>query len=287
MALDPQRLQSQMPIVTRHAFTRRDTMLYALGVGVALDDPLGPSALRFAYEEGLQALPTMATILGYPGFWQGEPRFGLDWRRILHAEQSIELHRPLPVEGVVRAETTIEDMLDKGADKGALLYIRREVYEDSSSAPLATVRQTSFLRGDGGFGGRRGGGREPSAIPERPADSAFESRTFPEQALIYRLSGDYNPLHVVPEVARSAGFEKPILHGLCVYGVIGHALLGHLCGNDAAWLRRLDVRFSSPVYPGESLRTEVWLLGSGKAAFRSTVLGRERLSLNNGYLEFE
>lgn len=286
MPLDPQRLQSQMPIVTRHEFTRRDTMLYALGVGVALGKPLNPEVLRLAYEENLQALPTMAAVLGYPGFWQAEPRFGLDWRRILHAEQSIELHCPLPVEGVVRAKTNIEGMLDKGKDKGAILFIRRDIFDDVSAAPLATVRQTSFLRGDGGFGGSREGGRKPFAIPERPSDVVIESRTSPEQALIYRLSGDYNPLHVVPEVARDAGFERPILHGLCVYGVVGHALLGHLCGHEASRMRRLDVRFSNPVYPGESLRTEVWHLDRGRAAFRSTVVGQDRLVLNNGYVEF-
>src|SRR5690606_29817255 len=114
-----------------------------------------------------------------------------------------------------------------------------------------------------------------------------ESVTTPEQALIYRLSGDYNPLHVSPEVARAAGFEKPILHGLCVYGVVGHALLAHLCANEPHRLRRMDVRFSSPTYPGETLRTEVWHLDRGKAAFRSTVTGRDRLVLNNGYVEYD
>lgn len=276
-----------MPITVRHEFTRRDTMLYALGVGVALGRPFDPAVLRFVYEENLQALPTMAVILGYPGFWQREARFGLDWQRVLHAEQSIELHGPLPVEGVVRSETFIEDMLDKGAEKGAILYIRRDIVDDSSGEPLATVRQTSFLRGDGGFGGRRDGGREPFAIPERPCDDILESATSQEQALIYRLSGDYNPLHVTADVARSAGFEKPILHGLCVYGVVGHVLLAHLCGNEPSRLRRMDVRFSSPTYPGETLRTEVWHLDRGKAAFRSTVVGRERMVLNNGYVEFE
>ncbi|MGO9774547.1 MAG: MaoC/PaaZ C-terminal domain-containing protein [Roseiarcus sp.] len=274
-----------MPMVTRHAFTRRDAILYALGVGAALGRAVDARALRYVYEEGLQALPTMAVVLGYPGFWLREPRFGLDWPRILHAEQAVEIHRPLPVEGAVRGETNIENLLDKGKDKGAVLYLRREVFDDRSGELLATVRQTSFLRGDGGFGGRRDGGPEPFPIPDRSCDIVLESRTTPEQALIYRLSGDHNPVHVLPEVARRAGFEKPILHGLCTYGVVGCALVTHFCADDASRLRRLDVRFSSPAFPGDSIRTDVWLLADGKAAFQSRVVERDVLVLNNGYLE--
>jgi acyl dehydratase len=285
MAVDPEKLKMAMPMVTRHAFTRRDAILYALGVGAALGRAVDARALRFVYEEGLQALPTMAVVLGYPGFWLREPRFGLDWPRILHAEQAVEILRPLPVEGAVRGETNIENLLDKGKDKGAVLYLRREVFDDRSGELLATVRQTSFLRGDGGFGGRRDGGPKPFPIPDRSCDIVLESRTTPEQALIYRLSGDHNPVHVLPEVARRAGFEKPILHGLCTYGVVGCALLTRLCADDASRLRRLDVRFSSPVFPGESIRTDVWLLADGKAAFQSRVVERDVLVLNNGYLE--
>lgn len=286
MALDPERITSQMPIVTRHEFARRDTMLYALGVGAGFDQETRKSDLRFTYEDKLQALPTMAAVLGYPGFWLGEPRFGLDLGRILHAEQSIELHGPLPVEGVIAATTYVEDMVDKGPGKGAILYIRRDVFQEGSDKPLATIRQTSFLRGYGGFGGHDAG-REPFAIPERPCDAQLESRTFESQALIYRLSGDYNPLHVVQDIAVAAGFDRPILHGLCTYGVVGRALVGQLCGGEPDRLRRLDVRFSAPIYPGETLRTEVWQQGDGRAAFRSTVVERALLVLNNGYVEFE
>lgn len=274
-----------MPLVTEQVLTNRDVILYALGVGVALGRETDPQALKFLYEDNLQPLPPMAAVLGYPGFWLGEDRFGLTVSGILHVGHSVEIHRPLPVEGAIRGVTTVDKIVDKGAEKGALLYIRREVYEGVSGKHLATVRQTSLLRRDGGFGGASDGGCEPIRIPSRAYDAALNSRTAPEQAILYRLSGDYNPLHILPEVARRAGFERPILHGLCTYGVVGYALLSHLCAEGGS-IDRLDVRFSAPVFPGESIRTYVWLLGEGRASFRSTAVERDVTVLDNGYVEY-
>ncbi len=274
------------PRLTRHTFTARDTILYALGVGVGQDLSQHSDELKFVYEEGLEALPTMAVILAYPGFWQKEPAYGLTWRKIVHGEQSLTIHRPLPAAGSVRGEMTIEAIYDKGADKGALLCARREIYDEITGAHLATVRQSSFLRADGGFGGDGAKAPPPHAIPDRDPDVSDLMGTRTEQALIYRLSGDDNPLHADPNAAAAAGFERPILHGLCTYAVAGRALLRKLCGNVPARLRRMDARFSSPVYPGEAIRVDIWDLGDGKACFRAFAAARGQIIIDNGYTEY-
>jgi len=274
------------PRLTRQTFTARDTILYALGVGTGQDLSQNSDELKFVYEKVLEALPTMAVILAYPGFWQREPEYRLTWQKIVHGEQSLALHRPLPVAGTVRGEMTIDAIYDKGIDKGALLCSRREIYDDITGVHLATVRQSSFLRADGGFGGNGAKAPPPHTMPDREADVSDLMATRPEQALIYRLSGDDNPLHADPDVAASAGFEKPILHGLCTYAIAGRVLLKRLCGNVPARLRRMDARFSSPVFPGETIRVDIWDLGDGKASFRASATARGRTVVDNGYAEY-
>ncbi|NYI23626.1 MaoC family dehydratase [Sphingobium indicum] len=285
MTIDPGYLLGLPPRITQHKFTARDTILYALGVGVG-QDPGDRSELPFVYEKGLRALPTMSVVLAYPGFWQMDPIYGIDWKRLLHGEQSVTLHAPLPVEGEVRGVSTIDMIVDKGADKGALLYSSRRIY-DSADMLLATVRQVSFLRGDGGCGGPGGQPIPPHPIPERPSDATATLQTRPEQALLYRLSGDYNPLHLDPAVAAEAGLPRPILHGLCTFGVAGRGVLKLLCGNDSGRLKRLDCRFTAPTFPGDAIRVSVWREGPGRAAFQADVPDRNVLALNNGYVEFE
>jgi acyl dehydratase len=283
MPFNPDYLLGLPPRVTTHSYTVRDTMLYALGVGAGID----PEDLRYIYEDGLQALPTMAGVLGYPGFWQKEPQYEIDWRRVLHAAQSLIIHAPIPVEGEVHSELVIEKIADKGAGKGALLQSRREIFEIGSKRLLATVRQVSFLRGDGGYGGTSEPMPEPHPVPGTKPDAELSMPTRPEQALIYRLSGDYNPLHADPEAAKEANLPAPILHGLCTYGLAGRALAQILCGNDAGRLRRMDCRFTAPVFPGETVRVAVWREASGKAAFQAKVEGRDVVVLGHGYAEFE
>lgn len=282
MPLDYDRLMAMPPMEVRQTYTTRDTILYALGVGAGAD----PQDLPYVYEDDLEALPTMAVVLAYPGYWQKDPKYGLDWRKNLHGEQSIIVHKALPVEGSVVGLLRIEAIYDKGPDKGALMYSSREIHDAATGDHLATVRQASFLRGDGGFGGNSEGAPIPHAIPSGPADDSITLATRPEQALIYRLSGDYNPLHADPAVAASAGFDRPILHGLCTYGVAGRALLRSL-GGSSSRLKRLDARFSKPVFPGDTLRTDVWRQGDGRAAFQVTVAERDQVVLTNGYAEFE
>ncbi|GAA4819085.1 MaoC/PaaZ C-terminal domain-containing protein [Sphingosinicella ginsenosidimutans] len=263
----------------RQDYTRRDTILYALGAGAGIE----PRELDFVYEPRLQALPSIAAVLTHPGFWQKDPKYGLTWQKLLHGEQWLRVHRPIPVEGSLKGEMRIEEIYDKGADKGAVLLWKREISDAGTGEAIATVRGSSFLRADGGFGGQSTGAPAPHPIPQRPADRIVELGTRPEQALIYRLSGDYNPLHADPEVAKAAGFDRPILHGLCSYAIACRAIVMGPCGGDAARLRSLDARFSAPVFPGETLSVEIWNDG----AFRVTVVERGLVAINNGYFEHD
>jgi len=274
--IDPDYLLSMPPIVTRQTLTARDAILYALGIGA--------TELDFLFEERLQALPTMAVTLGYPGFIWRDPALGANWQKILHGEQSTILHAPLPVEGEIVGSTVIEALYDKGADKGALAMVTREIH-DGLGQHLATSRSMTFLRGDGGFGGSAEGAPVPHAIPDRAPDDVATLSTAANLAQIYRLSGDLNPLHIDPEVARAGGFDAPILHGLATYGVIGRALLAARCGNEPGRITRLDGRFSSPVYPGETIETSIWDQGGGKLAFRARVVERDKIVFTNGYAE--
>lgn len=279
MPLDYDHIMALPPLETEHVVTERDTILYALGVGA--------TNLRHVYETGLEALPTMAVVLAYPGFFAKRPEYGLTWQKLLHGEQSIELHRPLSATGRFIGRTTIDEIYDKGADKGAIMIARRTIVDAESGELVATSRAASFLRGDGGFGSRADGGSpRPHPLPERGPDATLSLPTRPDQAVLYRLSGDYNPLHIDPAVAKAGGFDRPILHGLCTYGVVGRALLQALCGNEATRFKRMDARFSSPVFPGETIRTEIWREGEGRAAFRAFAEEREQLVMTNGYLEY-
>ncbi|MEZ5710408.1 MAG: MaoC/PaaZ C-terminal domain-containing protein [Blastomonas sp.] len=279
MAIDPDYLLNRDPLIVRQTLSERDTILYALGVGA--------DELDFTFEERLRALPTMAVVLGYPGFIWRDPAMGADWKKILHGEQSITLHRPLPVSGEIIGTNRIAALFDKGADKGAIALVERTI-EDGAGNLLATSTATTFLRGDGGFGGSSEGAPIPHSVPDdRPADMVATLATAANLAMIYRLSGDLNPLHIDPAVAQAGGFERPILHGLATYGVAGRALLAALMDNDPTRMKRMDVRFSRPVYPGETIRTEIWHEGAGRAAFRAYSVERETMVLNNGLVEFE
>ncbi len=267
-----------------HSYTRRDTMLYALGLGFGAD-PENRKELAFVYEQDLVSSPSMAVVLGYPGFWLKDPRTGVDWKRLLHGEQWLETFKPLPVEGTVVGRMKIDKISDKGAAKGAVIYSSRDIIDKSSGDLLARVSMSTFCRGDGGFGGENLAGPKTATIPDRAPDATCTLTTLPQQALIYRLSGDYNPLHADPEVAQTAGFDRPILHGLATYGLAGRALLKTICDYDPSRLKSLDVRFSSPVYPGETVKFDIWRDG-GETRFQARVTERDVLVLNNGAARF-
>ncbi|HEV3186125.1 MAG TPA: MaoC/PaaZ C-terminal domain-containing protein [Xanthobacteraceae bacterium] len=263
-----------------HSYTARDTMLYALGLGCG-SDPTDPDDLRFVFEENLLALPTMAVVLGGPGFWIRNEKTGADWRKILHGEQGLTLHRPLPAAGTVIGRTRIKDIIDKGRERGALMFTERSITDKATGAPIATLASTTVMRGDGGFGGPSGPTPEPHRLPARAPDAALDIATLPQAALIYRLSGDMNPLHADPKVAAAAGFARPIMHGLCSFGIAGRALVKLACGSDPGRLAHMQVRFTAPAYPGETIRTEIWRDGA-EISFRARAVERDAVILSNG-----
>jgi acyl dehydratase len=286
MPLDYEKLMRTKFEPVRHTYTRYDTMLYALGLGVATRDPCDWSELKYVYEKNLVALPTLAVTLAAGAMRLADPSLGINYRMLLHAEQSLIIHKQLPVEGTVVSESKIDEIYDKGADKGAVMYMTRTLHDEATGNLLATLGTVSFLRADGGFGGKRDGAPKPRPVPtDRPPDIVADLPVFLNQALIYRLAGDYNPLHSDPEVARSAGFDRPILHGLCGYGMAGRALLKVLARDEPARFKRLDVRFTSPVYPGEPLQIEIWRVGPGDASFR--VVATERKVVVEDFGRFE
>lgn len=280
MTIDYDRLLNWKFPEVRQRISQRDAILYALGLGLG-NDPLDENQLRFVYEKSLQVLPTYPVVLGYPGFWLKDPGTGVDWVRLVHGEQGIQIHRPLPSDGEVIGRTRVTGIVDKGAEKGALVYTEREVTNAENGELLATLTNTTFCRGDGGFGGPSGPVKPVPQLPQRPADVSIALPTLPQAALLYRLSGDYNPLHAEPAVARAAGFDRPILHGLATMGVAGHALL-RVMDYDPSALSSISVRFSAPVFPGETLTTEVWK-EDGELFFRTRVADRDVVVLNNGH----
>jgi acyl dehydratase len=263
-------------------YTSKDSILYALGVGLGAD-PMDEEQLSYVFEESenFSALPTMAVVLGSPGFWSRDPETGIDWVRVLHGEQKLELHSPIPASATIKAQSKVTGLVDKGAGKGALILTERILKNAESGVKLATLTSTTFARGNGGYGGPSDEAPLPHKLPEREPDMVTDLPTLDRAALIYRLSGDYNPLHASPTVAKSAGFEKPILHGLCSLAVAGHAILKSCCNYDASRLKSLQLRFSAPVYPGETIRTEMWE-EDGLVSFRSKVIERDIVVLNNG-----
>jgi len=284
MAIDPEKLLAlQLPEV-RQSYDWRDSVLYALGCGQGLD-PLDQDQLKYVDETRLSALPTMATLLGHPGFWVRDLDTGIDWVNIVHGEQSLVMHQPLKPAGDTISSNRIIELVDKGAGRGAMVFVERVVRDAQTGAKIATLVQNIFCRSDGGFGGSSEASQKLSAVPVGDPDQSLTLQTSPQSALIFRLSGDLNPLHSDPEVAAKAGFPQPILHGLATFGLVGAGLVTAVCGGDAGRLRAMRGRFSSPVFPGEALRLDVWKKAHGTAAFSATVIGRNVTAISHGSCE--
>ncbi|MGW0593754.1 MaoC/PaaZ C-terminal domain-containing protein [Streptosporangium sp. NPDC002607] len=251
-------------------------MLYALGVGAGAQDPLDELPFTTENSEGLpqRALPTFAVILSMIPLGRSYGDF--DPARLLHAEQGIRLYRPLPVAGEGLVTAGIDAMYDKGS--GALVTVSSRL-TDAHGEPIADVTRGAFLRGEGGFGGERGPA-DTWQVPDREPDAVVEERTAPNQALLYRLSGDRNPLHSDPKFAAAGGFDRPILHGLCTYGFAGRALLRGACESEPARLTEMSCRFSRPTYPGGTLRTSIWI--DGEQVWFRTADGDGAIVLDRG-----
>ena len=283
MPLDYQKLKNWKRHGLVQRYTASDTILYALGVGLG-HDPLDERQLRFVCERGLQALPTMGTVLANPWGWLYEAGAGVTKVKAVHGEQGIRMHRSLPVEAEVVGETAVTHIVDKGKDKGAIVYWQRKVYEKKTGDLLCTLDSSTFCRADGGFGGPTGPMMQWHTIPARAPDRVCDLPTIPQAALLYRLTGDRNPLHSDPAVGRAAGFGRPILHGLCAFGVVGHALLRTYCGYEVTKLAAMNTRFSSPVYPGETIRTEMWREGD-LVLFQARIMERGGAVVQTGHAE--
>ena len=268
---------------SEQTYSEKDVILYALGVGLG-HDPTDRAQLDFVYEKNMKVLPTFAAVMGYAGFWTRDLDTGIDWVLIVNGEQGFTLHAPLKPRGTMVGHTRILDVVDKGAGKGALIYTERKISDKQSGTLVATVTQTTFARGDGGFGGPPRPSPPVHQIPERAPDMVCELGTRPEAALIYRLTADLNPLHADLDVAKAAGYPRPIYHGLGTFGVVGHAILKSVCDYDPTRVTAMSGRFSAPVFPGETIRTEIWRDGN-VVSFRALVPERNIVAMSNGRAE--
>lgn len=282
MPIDPAALMA-FPFEERdHRYERRDTIFYALSVGIG-SDPLDERELRFVVERKLEALPSMPTILAAPAPWLHRPEAGLTWRKVVNGEQSVTLHGSVPTEGRVRARTVVEEIVDKGTDGGAILYLSRVIVDSATGDAVATIRQTLICRADGGFSARTGAARPRRLAPDRASDLRHDMATLPQQALLFRLNGDPNPLHCDPQLSRNLGYAGPILHGQCSFGMAAVALLRTVLDYRACALREIGARFSAPVYPGETVSFDFWDEGAGEFRFTGRVTARDALVLADGF----
>ena len=262
------------------SYSDKDSILYSLGVGLG-NDPMNMAELKYVYENSQVALPSMATNFQYhsPLLLKANINFIL----VVHGEQKLSFSNPLPVSGDFISNAKVIGCYDKGAGKGAIIDVETTINLKKDNTEICKLVSTTFARGDGGFGGPESPKSEIFK-PEGDPDFVHEIKTKPDQALIFRLSGDYNPLHSDPNFAKTAGFEKPILHGMCTYGIACRSLVESVCEGDAKRLKKFDCRFSSPVYPGETIVTEMWKNGS-KVYYQSKVKERDKIVIKNGVSE--
>lgn len=262
-------------------YTARDSMLYALGLGYG-SDPCSEAELPFVRENHTVAVPTILAVMGAPNGWAADPGTGIDYLKLLHGEHRMTFHAPIEALGSIRSETRVSAVIDKGADKGALVVTQRDIFDAEEGTPLASIEHVSFCRADGGFGEGDAPIEPLPNVPSREPDRVVELATTPQAALLYRLNGDWNPVHIFPETARAAGFERPILHGLCSFGMAARAVIRTSCDNDPHRLKSFSTRFSAPMFPGETLSVEIWD-ADGAVHFRALAKERQKVVLGNGY----
>ena len=290
MSIDPNAVGATADPVER-SWSYRDSLLYAVGIGAGAEDPVG-SELEFTTNnsKGIEqrTFPTQGVVIGGSGGALGKVG-EIDWGRVLHGSQGVTLHQPIPVSGTVVIEESVSGIWDKGEGKNAIIETESKVSLKETHEPLFDLRFSIVVRGSGGFGGEEGNTAPQVHAPDASPDHEVTYQTRTDQALTYRLSGDYNPLHSDPWFATElGGFPKPILHGLCTYGFTGRALLHQLCDGDPSSFKSMDSRFSSPVYPGDSLTVQMWVEG-GQAIYRTVAqkdTPEERVVIDNGLCLF-
>ena len=279
MALNYDELMSRIDLDIPFCYTDADTMLYALSVGLGRD-PLNRKELPYIYELGGEpvTVPTLATVLAPDMF----PRdLGWDYSQVLHSEQRMQLYRPLPAAADLKINKRVVDAFDRGPSRGALILLEAEGRLASDDTVLFTLGCTIVARGDGGFGGPSGKGPAPHRAPRREPDLSCDIETRSDQALFYRLTGDRNPLHADPQAARAVGFDRPILHGLCTFGVACNAILQTICDYDHTLIEGFEARFSAPVMPGDTITTDMWQDGN-IVSFQCKARERGGVVLRNG-----
>jgi acyl dehydratase len=282
MALDPHALLAHQFPEIEQTISDRDCMLYALSLGVGRD-PMDETDLRYVFEKELKIFPTMPVILGHPGDWMvRHPEFGITRKMVVHGAQCMTSHQPLRVNQTVVARNAVKAVLDKG-DKGAVLVMLRELVDKASGDLLASMESHVFCRADGGFGKSVGNAHDFPAVHQQAPDAVIEISTPENAALFYRLNQDRNPLHADPAVAAAAGFKRPILHGLCTYGLAAMALMRLHGDAGVARLGSLNARFSKPVFPGETVNFEFWQT-SNAISFRAIVKERDAVVLDRGQI---
>jgi len=256
----------------------RECMLYALSVGMGRS-PLHARELEYVFEKApLRTLPSQACVIART---QLLLTAGLDRAKVLHGEQQLTMHRPLPPAANMLADSRVVEAYDKGKDKGAVIYVETKVRDAATGEPMFTLVGSTFARGDGGIGGPGGSAPAPHPMPQRAPDLSVTTDIREDQALLYRLNGDRNPLHADPELAQRVGYKMPILHGLCTYGIACKEIVANVCDYDHTRLESLAVRFTSPIYPGETVTTDLWVDGT-VVSFRCRIAGRDVVALNNG-----
>jgi MFE-2 hydratase 2 N-terminal domain/MaoC like domain len=266
------------------SYTQADVIEYARGIGVGMPGPLQGEEDHFlSAGDDLQTLPMMAIVMNQGPMWTQDPRTGIDWTKTVHAEEAVVVHQPLPSEGTLVASYQVDEIYDKGAGKGALMYESRKLSLEDGTA-VATVKIATFLRGNGGFGGTATDAPRPPKVPDdRPADAVIDLATPASDNLTFQLGSEF----VEAVKTEMMVPDKPMLRGVCSFGLAGRAVLKLTCDNQPARLRYLGLRYIAPVFADETLRTELWFLEPGRAAFRVSSLDRSAVVMNNGLAEFE
>ena len=282
MSLDYQKLKHWPFVPVRKTYTRADSVRFARGYGAGMPGSLQQEDARYLEAADLQTLPMMAVALADGEFWQQDPEAGLQWNKIVHAEETITMHRPLPAEGEIVVGREVAAIYDRGSERGASV-VERQTLSDAEGQVIASIEVTTIARGDGGFGGDPEPARERLVIPERAADAWLDLSTPMEDDAMFKLSVGF-------EVVGKPAVGQPVqstLRGLCCFGMAGRAVLKLLCDNQPERLRKMGVRYAGVMLTGEIVRTEVWRVGPGRAVFRMRAIERDAMVLNNCHVEFD
>jgi acyl dehydratase len=283
MAIDPDKARGARLPDGQSSYEKDDVILYHLGLGAGVP-ATDPKELEYTYEKNLKVLPSFAVVpaFGSMGGIASVPGMQFNFAMLLHGEQEVILHRPLPVEAKLKTSAHIPEIYDKG--KAALVIMEATAKNEADGQPLFTNRFSLFIRGEGGFGGDSGP-KVGNVAPERAPDGVVERKTLPQQALIYRLSGDKNPLHADPEFAKLGGFDTPIIHGLCSYGIACKAIVDDALGGDVTAVARYQARFAGVAFPGETYRIKYWKDGAKRILLEAESVERSAKIITNAVIE--